>query len=161
MRSYLCAFLYSVLPIFSASQDQIFGKISDFWKTSTITLCPTETAFAILGIFSRTHFLFPERFETRLITQHDIFLDSGGADKSLDTGGADKVTDRRIRYILLGGHRSCQICSHVGNLQIQTLHSPWWDRLDRKKRSQQKFDQDKSIAIFWIPSVQLLEEMKF
>ena len=32
MRSYLCAFLYFVLPIFSASQDQIFGKILDFQK---------------------------------------------------------------------------------------------------------------------------------
>ena len=32
MRSYLCAFLYFVLPIFSASQDQIFGKFLDFQK---------------------------------------------------------------------------------------------------------------------------------
>ena len=28
----LCAFLYFVLPIFSASQDQIFGKFLDFQK---------------------------------------------------------------------------------------------------------------------------------
>ena len=32
MRSYLCAFLYFVLPIFSASQDQIFGNFLDFQK---------------------------------------------------------------------------------------------------------------------------------
>ena len=34
-----------------------------------------------------------------MITQHDIFLDTGGADKRFDTGGADKRTDRKIRYI--------------------------------------------------------------
>ena len=32
MHSYLCAFLYLVLPIFRASQDQIFGKFLDFQK---------------------------------------------------------------------------------------------------------------------------------
>ena len=72
MRSYLCAFLFLVLPI--------------------ISIC--DVCF-----FGRTHLWFPEICET-LITQHDIFLDTGGADKRFDTGGADKWTDRKIRYIL-------------------------------------------------------------
>ena len=32
MRSYLCTFLYFVLPFFSASLDQIFGNFLDFQK---------------------------------------------------------------------------------------------------------------------------------
>ena len=66
MRSYLCAFLYFVLPIFSASQDQIFGNFLDFQKVLERKLYEidcnlikdklTEQIYIyIVAFFDRTH----------------------------------------------------------------------------------------------------------